>query len=293
LSQSSRPVRGTSRPSGTVVPQRSRTGLVVVVIIVVVVAAVVAAFLLTRKAANNTSASVTLGGPVPTAVLERVEHIPNSVLAKVGANPQLVAAPKPIPNGKPLVANGKPEIVYIGAEYCPYCAAERWALVGALSRFGTFSGLGLMESSATDVYPSTNTFTFLHATYRSKYLTLVTREITTRTYQPLQKLTQAEQRLINTYDVVPYVSLPKYDGSIPFVDFGNRYVINGASYSPQVLAGLNWPTIAAALADPETSVAQSVDGAVNEITAAVCSITHNKPGAVCQQPYIQRIERSL
>jgi len=276
-----------------VTPRRSRAGLVVVIVIVVVVAAVIVAFLVSRRSANNANTSFTLGGPVPAAVLERVEHIPNSVLAQVGVNPQLVAAPKAISHGKPLMADGKPEVLYVGAEYCPYCAAERWALVGALSRFGSFSGLGLMESSATDYYPDTNTFTFLHATYRSKYVTFVTREIQTRTHRPLQKLSSSEQALINRYDVVPYVPSASYDGAIPFVDFGNRYVINGASYNPQVLAGLNWPTIAAALADPQTSVAQSVDGTVNEITAAVCSITHNKPGSVCQQPYIERIEHSL
>ena len=40
--------------------------------------------------------------------------------------------------GQPaLTSGGKPEILYVGAEYCPYCAAERWAMVVALSRFGT------------------------------------------------------------------------------------------------------------------------------------------------------------
>ena len=45
-----------------------------------------------------------------------------------------------------LTADGKPEVLYVGAEYCPFCAAERWPVVVALSRFGTWSGL-----SATDV----------------------------------------------------------------------------------------------------------------------------------------------
>ena len=54
----------------------------------------------------------------------------------------------------PTRAAGKPEILYIGAEYCPYCATERWPLAVALSRFGTFTGLRGIHSSATDVYPS-------------------------------------------------------------------------------------------------------------------------------------------
>ncbi len=47
----------------------------------------------------------------------------------------------------------KPQVAYIGAEYCPFCASERWPMVIALSRLGTFSGLGLTTSSATDVFP--------------------------------------------------------------------------------------------------------------------------------------------
>ena len=41
----------------------------------------------------------------------------------------------------------------MGAEYCPYCAAERWSMIVALGRFGTFSGLQTMRSSSTDSRP--------------------------------------------------------------------------------------------------------------------------------------------
>ena len=50
----------------------------------------------------------------------------------------------PTPKQPPLTARTgkkKPELLYIGAEYCPYCAASRWPLIIALSRFGTFKGL--------------------------------------------------------------------------------------------------------------------------------------------------------
>src|SRR4029077_15613082 len=55
--------------------------------------------------------------------------------------------------------NGHPEVFYMGAEYCPYCAAERWPMIVALSRFGTFSGLTTTSSSSSDVYPHTPPFT--------------------------------------------------------------------------------------------------------------------------------------
>src|SRR5262250_635737 len=63
-------------------------------------------------------------------------------------------------SGTPLTANGKPEMLYMGAEYCPYCAAERWAMIQALSRFGTFSGLSTVHSSTTDTPTNISTFTF-------------------------------------------------------------------------------------------------------------------------------------
>jgi len=40
-------------------------------------------------------------------------------------------------------------VVYIGAEYCPYCAVERWPLIVALNRFGTLTNLGLPGQPAT------------------------------------------------------------------------------------------------------------------------------------------------
>ena len=45
------------------------------------------------------------------------------------------------PQIKPLVLNGKPSIIYVGAISCVYCAENRWAMAMALSRFGNFSAL--------------------------------------------------------------------------------------------------------------------------------------------------------
>jgi hypothetical protein len=50
-----------------------------------------------------------------------------------------------------VAGGGKPEVLYIGAEYCPYCGTERWSMIVALSRFGTFRGLKEIRSSPTDV----------------------------------------------------------------------------------------------------------------------------------------------
>ncbi len=171
-------------------------------------------------------------------------------------------------------------MVYVGGEYCPYCAAERWALAVALSRFGSFSGLRLIHSSSTDVDPSTPTLSFYKSSYTSKYVTFSPTEAATVTEQPLQPMTALDKSLMSKYDAPPYVP-SSAAGSFPFVDFGNQYVIDGASYDPGLLAGLKWEQIGADLANPSSPVGQAIDGTANQMTAAICKLTGNQPGAVC------------
>src|ERR1700749_1723784 len=98
----------------------------------------------------------------------QVTSVPAATFNAVGAG---TAAGLNATSGQPpLTANGKPEVVYMGGEFCPYCAAERWALTAALGRFGTFTGLNLIHSSPTDVYPSTPTISFHGFGYTSKFL---------------------------------------------------------------------------------------------------------------------------
>jgi len=111
--------------------------------------------------------------------------------------------------------NGKPEVVYVGGEFCPYCAAERWALTAALGRFGTFTGLNLIHSSPTDVYPSTPTLSFHGSGYTSKYVAFTPVEWFGEAddasspfgHVVLQNPTPQEAALFNKYA----------GGSIPFV----------------------------------------------------------------------------
>src|SRR5580704_4304478 len=74
--------------------------------------------------------------PVDPAVLAAVTQIPSSVYDAVGLG-NAGNGPKPLTGAPALQSGGKPEVLYIGAEYCPFCAAERWAMIAALGRFGT------------------------------------------------------------------------------------------------------------------------------------------------------------
>ncbi len=93
------------------------------------------------------------------------------------------------------------------------------------------------------------------------------------------------------YDAPPYIPAANA-GAIPFIDFGNKWMIVGATYSPAVLQGLTWAQIAADLRVPSSPVAQGVLGTANVITAAICSTTGNQPAAVCT-PAIRGLERQL
>jgi thiol-disulfide isomerase/thioredoxin len=187
--------------------------------------------------------------------------------------------------GSPLTGpNGRPEVFYMGAEYCPYCAAERWPMIIALSRFGAFSGLKTTSSSSGDIYPNTPTFTFHGATYASQYIDFVPVEKLDRNQNPLESPTSAQQALVNQYDT---------SGSIPFVDFGNRYAFSGSMYLPDVLSAMSWKAVADSLAQPTSPQAKAILGSANLITAAVCKLTTDQPATVCSSSTIQNIEKTL
>jgi hypothetical protein len=96
----------------------------------------------------------------------------------------------------------------------------------------------------------------------------------------LQKPTAAESALMTKYDAAPYTQASNA-GSFPFVDIGNQYLAIGSQFLPSSLAKLTWAQVAADIRNPNSSVAQGVDGAANSITAAICKITKNAPAAVC------------
>ncbi len=191
---------------------------------------------------------------------------------------------KPVSGTALVGATGKPEVFFYGGEFCPYCAAERWPLIIALSRFGTFSGLETTSSSSSDVYPNTPTLTFRNATFTSQYIDFRSIEGTDRDHNPLQPPTAAEQQLIDRYDT---------GGTIPFIDFGNRYVLSGATYAPDVIGGMSWQSVADSLKQPDSTQARAILGSANLVTAAICKMTGDHPASVCSSAAIQDLEKNL
>jgi thiol-disulfide isomerase/thioredoxin len=261
------------------VEQRRRMlmfGSVAAVLVVVVVVIVIVAL-----SSGKPKQAAATSGPLPAGVQADL-RVPASMLAKIGAGSALPSAIRPV-TGTALATGGKPEMLYIGAEWCPYCAAERWAMAVALSRFGSFSPLRGIHSSSTDIYPNTATLSFYRATYTSKFLTFDGVENEDINHALLEQPTPAQQAIWRKYDP---------SGGYPFIDIGNRYV-SGTTYDPQVLQGMSWSQIASALHDPSSPVAQGAVGSANVFTAAICRITGNAPANVCTTLPVSRLESQL
>ncbi len=271
--------------------------LALIAVIVVIVVIVVAG-------GGGGAAVAGLLKPVPASVLSAVENPNPSVVAAVGGGGSQVSNNTSPPAAGELVrvssghstltSNGKPEIVFVGAEYCPYCAAERWAMVMALSRFGSFSGLETMVSSATDTFPDTYTMTFENAGYTSQYLTFSHTEMEDRNHNPLQPLTSQVSQIVQTYGVSPYQNNSQ-PGSVafPFLDIANRFTLYQVQYSPGTLAGLTWQKIGKDLSNPQSPVTQAIAGSANYLTAALCLTTGNTPSGVCSSSTIQPLATKL
>jgi Domain of unknown function (DUF929) len=276
---------------------------------VVVVLAIVLTFVIIKlnsKPPTTSSASNGPTGSALTSLINEVTSVPASTLNAVGTGGGAITNTPIKINGSTLTANGKPEMLYMGAEYCPYCAAERWAMIVALSRFGTFTGLSTVHSASVngagsaEPYPNTPTFTFAHATYTSKYLTFTPVELNTNIpdpstggYTTLDTPTSAQNALMTKWDNQPYIPSSEPAGSIPFIYFGGQTMIVGTSVAQnQALQGLNWNQIAADLHNPNSAVAKAEDGEANYITAAICKMTGNQPASACTAT-VQSIESQI
>jgi len=233
-----------------------------------------------------------------SSLVAKVTGVPQKTLTAVGKG-SVSNLPLKLPGTTPLAASdGKPRIIYLGAEFCPFCAAERWGMLNGLSRFGTFKNVKITRSAVTtpsgqgETAPNTPTLSFHGATYTSPYIQFEPVEQQDNSYKPLETPTKEQETLAATYDT------PKYTGSsdtgaIPFIDFANEYMISGASYQPTVLADKTHDEVAAALADPSSDISKGAIGTANVIAATICKVDGNKPAKVCSDPAITAIQSQL
>jgi hypothetical protein len=261
----------------------------IVGVIVIVFGALLVAVVSGRDSGDKASAR----SLAPASLVHTVTSVPDDVANQIGAG---TASSLPVALDAPSVtSDGKPVVTYMGAEYCPYCAGERWAMVLALSRFGTFDKLSATHSASEDVHPDTPTFTFHGSTFSSPYLDfqpveMQTNQLSGSTYATLDTPTAAQQKLLATYDAPPYF---QGSGAIPFIDFAGKYGLSGASYDVSVLDGHSSDEIAKALHDPNSPIAKGIVGTANAMTAAICAVTDDQPASACSIPAVKALRAKL
>ncbi|MGI0046702.1 MAG: DUF929 family protein [Nitrosotalea sp.] len=257
------------------IPNRKLKKKNLVAVSVVAIVVIISAYLFLNQSQTNSTPTEqqSVGQTISSDLYTQISEISYSTLSDIGYGTATHLNPI---SGVNLTSGGKPVVLYIGAEYCPYCAAERWALVSALSKFGTFSNLQYMLSSSTDVYPSTPTISFYGSTYTSPYISFQSVEVQDRAGNPLQTPTSDQKGILATYG---------QNGGIPFVDVANQYVFTGSQFPPSTLAGMSWFQIGEQLNDSNSNVAKAIDGAANIITSDICKSTNGNPSNVCSQPF--------
>ena len=274
-------------------------GTIAMVVVVVVVLVVVKVF--SSSTAPPTSTVIT---PVPASIMQDLTSIPASVYDKVGVTSPAAVTPPTVAgqSTSALTIAGKPGMFYLGGEFCPYCAAERWAMVTALVRFGKFTNLGEMASSPTDVAPNTQTFTFHQATFTSPYLGFRPVEHysnvpdpATGYYTQLEPLTPADQKILSTYYTTRYLpGITSGQVGIPFVDIGNKvFVYQSSQFSPTILQGLTRQQIASGLSDPTNPVTQAIIASSNYLSAGICATNGQQPASVCTSKGVTAAAKAL
>ena len=286
-----------SAPSLRQLPRRYiALGLIIVAIVLL------GTIVLVRDNFSPTSSPTTeTVNPAPSSLVSTLASVPATVYDVVGiSSPTVPVTPmRPTTGGgnAPLwltTVNGgppKPVVFFYGAEFAPYAAAQRWPLILALSRFGTFHQLGLMQSSPTTAFSNLSTFTFYDSSYTSKYVTLESVERysslnpTGARYLSLQVPTTRQSAAVADYG--------QSANSFPLLDVANHYVLQGASFTPDVLVGLSQDQIAGDLSSPLSPLTQAVVSAANEISASICAVDGQNPTNVCLSRGVEAADDAL
>jgi hypothetical protein len=180
--------------------------------------------------------------------------------------------------------SGKPLVFFMGAGFCPFCAAERWAIVEALGKFGTWEGLVEDKSADHDEkYLNVPTLNFARAKYISDYVEFVGRETADRNFEPLQELDDKDYEILDTFDP---------DQIIPFLLIDGQFMQVGSGYSPQLIAGMDHPKVRSELANPNSEIGKAMRGEIDNIVALVCKSTGGKT-PLCNSESIKTLTNKI
>jgi hypothetical protein len=176
-------------------------------------------------------------------------------------------------------SGGHPEVLYVGGEFCPNCAATRWSLAIALSRFGTLSDLKQTTSSEG----SLATLSFQGSSYTSQYIDAVLKENEGQNHEEIDKLTSSEQSLFSSVGQNGY----------PFIDFGGKWAQVGTLLNPNDFSGKSHDDVVKAIGDPNSKLGKEIRAGADVYTAIICETTNNQPSDVCSSQGVKAAESAL
>jgi hypothetical protein len=178
--------------------------------------------------------------------------------------------------GAPLRSGNKPEFLYIGAEFCPIRAAQRWSMVVALFHFGTFTNLQPTRSAVRD--GNVATLRFYGSSYSSPYLPFTPVETTTNQpkgnyYQTLKTPTPAQQALWSS----------TLGGNLSFacLHIGREYLLNTSQHPVSLLIGHSFDDIAGSMGNNNSTIGANIGASAAALIKYVCSIARQQPAALC------------
>ena len=265
---------------------------------------------LVTYALTHTSPTAGVARPTITAgdIVATLAGVAPATFDSVGVTvPGTALTPPTVLDGQPpLSRSGRPEVLFVGSEYSPFCAAERWALVVALGRFGRFGVLHNTQSAPLSVFSGIQSFSFTDTTYSSRYLTLTGVELYSDqvgadgTFTRITRLDPGEAALVARYTAqVDGAGAP---ATWPFVDIANRMVATTSGFSPALLVGQSQAQIAAEVAQPLAAATgptpappsgAAIVAAANELSAGICLATDGAPAAVCSSKAVRSADQAL
>lgn len=275
-------------------------------------------------------------GVIAASVVLALVWLPPLGLAASGANPPLGALTNDAPTRPPLGAfrhtssqlhqGGKAEVLVIDTYAEEFSAAERWPVVKALERFGTFSSLKpLMQQKC---YPSTGagftigvmrigcwkdmyaTFDWESASYRSRYVAFVHKDLIDPQLHVHQNLSRDELTLFNRYENAGGSSWPEAVWQTVFTGQGRGFPLLLVGRYLETSAQIAIPGDLTAESSSDPLPFDTVEGSLrggrpvgkaspslitdfnteaNLITALICHADGKKPSSVCNRPVIRKI----
>ena len=175
-------------------------------------------------------------------------------------------------------------VFFMGAGFCPFCAAERWAIVNALKNFGTWEGLVDDKSAGHDEkYLNIPTMNFARAKYTSDFVEFAGKETADRNFEPLQELDDKDYEILDTYNP---------DQIIPFLLIDGQFMQVGAGYSPQLLEGMDHAKVKAELENPNSQVGKAMRAEIDNITALICKSIGGK-SAACNSENVKSLVANI